>query len=512
MTAETFDWKNPDYDSILTDRIARIERMREEPGLVAGVRAHYAENPVAFIDDWAMTFDPRNAALGRPATVPFVLFPRQREFIQWLHEHWRNRRHGLVEKSRDMGATWLCVWFAIWMWNFHPGAVVGFGSRKEDYVDKTGDPDAIFWKLREGLRLLPIELLPAGFDLKEHAPYMRIVNPQTGATIKGEAGDNIGRGGRTSIYFVDEAAYIERPHLIEASLSQTTNCRIDVSTPFGMANPFAVKRHSGRIDVFTLHWTQDPRKGPEWYARQKEELDPVILAQEVDINYQASVTNTLLDSEAIAEAMLRGPADVAAVGPLVLSVDVARFGHCETVVTLRRGRVVFWQRAYKRMDTQDVAGLVRAEVESIGAGKVAQIAVDDIGVGGGVTDTLRRWYGKRVVAVNASLRVQDGLNFNVRAQMYHNLALWLRDGPVSLPNDPELRNQLGAITYTFRGGLRLIVSKKELDTKGLADPMNRSPDRADSLALSFAVAPAEPEEDDIVVTDGFGVLDPVAGY
>lgn len=506
-----FDWKNPDYNAVLEERIARLQRLRDEPQLVAGVRAHYAANPVAFIDDWAMTFDPRNAEIGLPTTIPFVLFAKQREFIGWLYEHWRGRRGGLVEKSRDMGVSWLCVWFAIWMWDFVDGAVVGFGSRKEDYVDKSGDPDSLFWKVREGLRLLPAELLPPGFSLDEHAPYMRVVNPATGAAIKGEAGDGIGRGGRTSIYFVDEAAHLERPQLIEASLSQTTNCRIDVSTPHGMDNPFAAKRHGGRVDVFTFHWSDDPRKGPDWYEQQKRVLDPVVLAQEVDINYQASVTNALLDGALIADAMRRGPADVAANGPLVIGVDVARFGHCETVLTLRRGRVVFWQKAFRRMDTQDVAGLVRAEVQALGAARVAQIAVDDIGVGGGVTDTLRRWYGKRVVAVNAALRVDDGVNFNMRAQMYHNLALWLRDGPVSLPNDAELRNQLAAILYTFRGGLRQIVSKKELDTKGLADPMNRSPDRADSLALSFAVPPDEIEEE-VVVDDGFGMLDPVAGY
>ena len=53
---------------------------------------------------------------------------------------WKGREDGLVEKSRDMGVSWLCVATAIWMWTFHEGAVVGFGSRKEDYVDKLGDP------------------------------------------------------------------------------------------------------------------------------------------------------------------------------------------------------------------------------------------------------------------------------------------------------------------------------------------------------------------------------------
>ena len=60
---------------------------------------------------------------------------------------------------------------------------------------------------------------------------MRLLNPANDATIIGEAGDNIGRGGRTSMFFVDEAAYLERPALIEAALTATTDVRIDISTP-----------------------------------------------------------------------------------------------------------------------------------------------------------------------------------------------------------------------------------------------------------------------------------------
>ena len=57
------------------------------------------------------------------------------------------------------------------------------------------------------VRGLPREFWPAGFKPDDHMSYMRIVNPQTGASITGEAGDNIGRGGRKLIYFKDESAH-----------------------------------------------------------------------------------------------------------------------------------------------------------------------------------------------------------------------------------------------------------------------------------------------------------------
>jgi len=70
-----------------------------------------------------------------------------------------------------------------------------------------------------------------------------------------------------------------------------------VSTPHGMANPFAEKRHSGMVKVFTFHWRDDPRKDDEWYAKQCNELDAITIAQEIDINYQASVEGVLIPSE-----------------------------------------------------------------------------------------------------------------------------------------------------------------------------------------------------------------------
>ena len=185
---------------------------------------------------------------------------------------WRGREDWLVEKCRDVGLSWLCVAVAVWMFLFQPGTVVGFGSRKEEYVDKLGDPKALFWKIRTFIDLLPAEFRPAGWNSDKHAPFMRVINPETGAAIVGEAGDNIGRGNRTSIYFWDESAFYERPEKIDAALSQTSNCKGDVSTPNGEGNPFWKKRFGGRIPVFVFDWRDDPRKGPSWYEQQKSTL------------------------------------------------------------------------------------------------------------------------------------------------------------------------------------------------------------------------------------------------
>ncbi len=64
-----------------------------------------------------------------------------------------------------------------------------------------------------------------------------------------------------------------------------------------MANTFYEKRASGLIEVFTCHWRDDPQKDQAWYDKQVEDLaNPVVVAQELDIDYAASIEGVLIPS------------------------------------------------------------------------------------------------------------------------------------------------------------------------------------------------------------------------
>ncbi len=263
---------------------------------------YYRDHPAQMIMDWGCTHDPRNVGTGLPALMPFILFEKQIEWVDWIVARWRAGEPGITEKSRDMGISWLAVSLSCVLNITRHDMVIGFGSRKEEYVDKIGAPKTLFHKARMFMRLLPPEFR-AGYRGEKDSPYMRIMFPNTGGVITGEAGDNIGRGDRTAIYFVDESAHLERPQLVDASLSATTNCRQDVSSVAGMGNPFAEKRHSGKIQVFTFHWHDDPRKNAEWYAKQVRELPAVVVAQEIDINYAASLEGIMIPAEWVTAAV-----------------------------------------------------------------------------------------------------------------------------------------------------------------------------------------------------------------
>lgn len=306
-----FNWREPDYRPVFDWRMERLKRIRADEAdrprqeeeharggpapnfMLAKLRRYYADHPAQFIIDWGMTVDPRRADLQLATAVPFLLFQKQEEWVEWFMERWQGREPGLTEKARDMGMSWLTIGTAATLCMFRPGVIAGFGSRKEDLVDRIGDPDSLFWKAREFVANVPHEFR-AGWIREKHSPFMRMTFPITGSVMKGEAGDAIGRGGRTSFYFVDEAAHLERPQLVDAALSQNTNCRQDLSSVNGTANPFAVKRFSGRVKVFVFDWRDDPRKDEAWYQKQVRELDPIVVAQEIDRDYSASVAGVVI--------------------------------------------------------------------------------------------------------------------------------------------------------------------------------------------------------------------------
>jgi phage terminase large subunit len=297
LTRPSIDFKNPDYDAIVAKRVELLDRIRSDPkatpSIVADMKALYRDYPAQMVCDWGVTIDPRNIERGLPAVIPFIPFDAQVEFMDAVVAQWRARKSLLVEKSRDMGISWCAVGLSDVLCLLFDDMAIGFGSRKAELVDKLGDPKSLLYKCRQFLKYIPREFRGM-WDERRNSKEMQIDFPDTRSVIGGEAGDDIGRGDRKSIYFVDEAAHLEHPEAVDAALSNTTNCRVEMSSVKGMDNPFAQRRFSGKVKVFTFHWRRDPRKDDKWYAEKCDELDPIVVAQEIDINYSASVDGVII--------------------------------------------------------------------------------------------------------------------------------------------------------------------------------------------------------------------------
>ena len=203
-----FDFRSPDYAAVFRRRVEVINRIRENHELLPSLKLYYRDHIADFICDFGVTLNPKIIGDGRTSYLPFILYPRQRDWVNEVVEHWRAKRPLITEKTRQMGFSWLAMATACSLCLFYEGTAIGFGSRKEDYVDRAGDPKSLFYKGREFLANLPLEFR-AGWSREKNSAHMRLTFPNTGASITGEAGDNIGRGANTSIYFLDEAAFIE---------------------------------------------------------------------------------------------------------------------------------------------------------------------------------------------------------------------------------------------------------------------------------------------------------------
>lgn len=163
MTANSVAQNSPadvwpvDFAKEKKRRLKLILAAEEDRQVRIALFKFYKTHPVEWINDWCITFDPRKE---KEKLMPFVLFKRQREFVQFVIECLADKEAGIGEKCRDVGVSWLCCAIAVWLWIFHEGSTVGFGSRKAEYVDKKDDPKSLFSKMRQILQYLPKWMMP----------------------------------------------------------------------------------------------------------------------------------------------------------------------------------------------------------------------------------------------------------------------------------------------------------------------------------------------------------------
>lgn len=248
------------------------------------------EDTMYWFDNYAWTADPRKTGIW---SLPFMLYDFQREAVDWLENLiFLKQSSGIVEKSRDLGLSWLITSFLYKHWQ-HPrdGAFSALmGSITSDECDKIGDPSSMFEKLRIQGRLQPLGLLPKGWDC--NISYMKAVNPENGSTLTGETSNaDFGRSGRYKVIVFDEFSAFEQDTAAMTASSQSSPCKIYNSTARGMNNEFFRLATGGTIEKRTYRWQMHPYKTQDWYEYQKLEMSPVQVAQELDIDYSASTPN-----------------------------------------------------------------------------------------------------------------------------------------------------------------------------------------------------------------------------
>lgn len=379
---------------VFRDRMSALQRIRDRPEDLPALLAYYRTdgNTIAdFISDWGITVDPRASAGGGMTTLPFVLDPRQREWIIWTHANYLAQVYGGTEKSRDVGLSWLMVAYAVALCVLFNGVDIGLGSFSEEKVDKLGVMGSLFEKVRCFADGLPAEF-NAGFSIsdKNNCKNRFVKFPGTGSSIFGEIGDQCGRGNRASLYLVDETAFFEHGEVIDGSLSKTTNCRQDVSTVHGMENSFAQRMHKSGINKFTFHWRQNPRFTQDMYDKFLEDWGETITAQELDINYQASVEGIVIPAKWVNAALdahiLLG---LVPKGETICAMDVADEGIDKNAVAARKAYLLSFIEEWSGGNSDIFASTERA-FNICDSLKSTKLIYDADGLGAGVRGDARK--------------------------------------------------------------------------------------------------------------------------
>lgn len=489
-----------DVKPAIIKRLQILNRAENDADFRALLLARSAKDICFWINTFVVTFDPRR----KPSNIPFDLFLRQEEYLIWRQQRRQLKEHCLVEKSRDCGLSWLNCAAQLHAWLFETGYAGTMGSRKEILVDRIGDSNSLFEKIRMMIMRLPQWMTP-----KYTSGYLKIINHDNGSTITGESGYGIGRGGRSSVLDLDEAAFLEQPARIDAAVSQNSDVVVYCSTPNGAGNPFYQKRFSGKIPVFTFRWQSDPRKSQAWYDKQVATLDPVIVAAEIDIDYNASIEGICIPHKWILAAV---ELDLPRTGDRIGGLDIADEGKDLNVLIVHQGPVVTsvdsWaegnttQTAYKALELGRQYGLKHLNYDSGGVGA---------GVGGTLKscDTLPFAINGIISNASPSETIWEDFNDKTSKELFKNLRaeLWwlLRrrfektyehvngershplDELISIPNHATLIAQIGQPLRRFNDSGKIVIeSKEDMQRRGV-----KSPDFGDSLVYCFSPPPKE---------------------
>ncbi len=305
----------PDYNYWLEHRTQRLVSLLQSEDLRKAERKLCRQDPIHLLNWHSWIYAPFNPP-GQEEML-FIAYPFQEDLIRHLIAEMDKcayepyyRSNIVIEKARDMAASWSAAFVIVWD-VFFRGGTHKVLSRKEECVDKRNDMDTIFEKMRFILRRWPTWLWaePIGFDWDKHDLNLHLINPK-GGDCRGESSNSeASRAGRRRVIWFDEFAFFPKGYDESAwrAASLSTKMRVAISTPNGPHNKFyrLVKKPRPQEDeegqkIITLSWNkhpfkaqgmewQDGRMVSPWYIETKRTTDAQTFAREVELDYNQSL-------------------------------------------------------------------------------------------------------------------------------------------------------------------------------------------------------------------------------
>lgn len=324
-------------------------------------------------------------------------------------------------------------------------------------------------------------------EIRESDLSVRFYNGSKIWLLGAEDPDKV-RGAKIQGAIVDEVAQMPREiwsEVLRPALMDTNGWALFIGTPKGI-NLFSELFERGESDIYRDEWISKRYTCYETGAlndkeieNYKREVDENTFRREMLCDFDASSEDQLLSLSDVKEAMDREymPALYDPNFPLVMGVDVARYGDDRSVLFFRKGRIAEQPLFVTNLSIVDLASFI---VRAYNERKPAAVFVDGTGVGGGVVDVLRQW-GVPVYDINFTSKSLNPKYKNRRTEMHFKLAEWVKAGG-HLPKDETLKKELCASRYfADEGGKYCLESKRDIKRR-----LGFSPDLCDALALTFA--------------------------
>jgi len=304
----------------------------------------------------------------------------------------------------------------------------------------------------------------------------------------------------------DEAAGILRP-IWDAADGVMTGANphwLAIGNPTDGAGPFARAYesrdwHSIRIDAYESPNVKERRLvlpylvDHEWVDRQRRKYgeDSPVFKARVRGLFPKQATDTLIGPGDFEDALRR---QAPSLDRVVRSIgcDVARFGNARTSILVVEGAEILDRITWGGQDLMRTAGeVVRMALKwDLTPADADRIAIDDTGLGGGVTDRLRELgWDVNGEQFGAAPKFDQGTFADRRTELWWTLrdwirgeAAWSRLGEVDSGVVEDLRADLTAPKYQVLSSGKIRLESKELLQKRLG----HSPDDGDALALAVA--------------------------
>lgn len=168
--------------------------------------------------------------------------------------------------------------------------------------------------------------------------------------------------------------------------------------------------------------------------------------------------------------------------PKIMGVDIARYGDDKTAIAIRQGLQFLSLETYNGLDTTSIAEIIAKKVitENI------DLIFIDLGYNPGVYDILTRMrienvYGVHFGGKNMMDEKEKELYSNMASLMYYRFKKHIEMGG-NIPMDEDLLEEIIGREYSYDTTGRILLESKE----DLKRRLNRSPDKADACALTFA--------------------------